>query len=115
MGLNVGFRSEGTLPKCEHLTAIHLYRITQEAIHNATRHGGAKHILVTLVPQGTEQRLSIKDDGCGFDPKSVKVGSGVGLRLMSYRANMIGGTFSAETEQHRGTLISVLFTSATSK
>jgi signal transduction histidine kinase len=109
------FRAEGVPPRCEHLTAIHLYRITQEAIHNATRHGGAKHILVTLGSHGKEHRLTIKDDGCGFDPRAVRAGSGAGLRLMSYRANMIGGTFSAESELQRGTQVSVLFTSATSK
>jgi signal transduction histidine kinase/CheY-like chemotaxis protein len=114
-GIECRFRSEGAAPRYEHLTAIHLYRITQEAIHNATRHGGAKHILVTLVSRGNEHRLSIKDDGCGFDPRAVRAGSGAGLRLMSYRANMIGGTFSAETELQRGTQVSVLFTSATSK
>jgi len=114
-GIEVRFRNEGVAPRLEHLTSIHLYRITQEAIHNATRHGAAKHILVTLVSRGNEHCLSIKDDGCGFDPKTVRTGSGAGLRLMGYRANMIGGTFSAETEPQRGTLISVLFTSATSK
>jgi signal transduction histidine kinase/CheY-like chemotaxis protein len=114
-GIECRFRSEGTAPKCEHLTAIHLYRITQEAIHNATRHGGAKHILVTLTSRGKEHRLSIKDDGCGFDPREIRVGGGAGLRLMSYRANMIGGTFSAESELQRGTQVSVLFTSAASK
>jgi signal transduction histidine kinase len=97
------------------LTAIHLYRITQEAIHNATRHGGAKRILVTLASRGREHRLSIKDDGCGFDPREIRAGAGAGLRLMSYRANMIGGTFSAESELQRGTQVSVLFTSAASK
>ncbi|MEO6004988.1 MAG: PAS domain-containing protein [Opitutus sp.] len=114
-GIEVRFRVEGTPPRLEHLSAIHLYRITQEAIHNATRHGGAKRIVVTLVSHGREHRLSIQDDGRGFDPKAVRVGSGAGLRLMSYRANMIGGTFSAESEVERGTQVSVLFTSATLK
>jgi signal transduction histidine kinase len=106
---------EGTPPHLEHLTSIHLYRISQEAIHNATRHGGAKRIVVTLASHGRENRLSIQDDGRGFDLKAVRPGSGAGLRLMSYRANMIGGTFSADSELQRGTQVSVLFTSANSK
>lgn len=105
------FRTEGPALACEHLTAIHLYRITQEAIHNATRHGRAKHIQVVLSTRGRQHRLSIKDDGCGFDPAGVNAGTGAGLRLMSYRANMIGGTFSAESSPERGTQVSVLFTS----
>ena len=114
-GIECRFRAEGTPPHCEHLTAIHLYRITQEAIHNATRHGGAKHILVSLNSRGRQHRLIIKDDGRGFDPRAARPGSGAGLRLMSYRTNMIGGTFSAESAPERGTQVSVLFTSVTLK
>jgi PAS domain S-box-containing protein len=114
-GIECRFRADGVPLPCDHLTAIHLYRICQEAIHNAIRHGKAKHVLVTLVSRRPEQRLTIKDDGTGFDLHSMKNGSGAGLRLMNYRANMIGGTFSAESEPQRGTQVSVLFTSATSK
>ena len=114
-GIECRFRVEGPLPHCEHLTSIHLYRITQEAIHNATRHGGAKHILVSLTTRGREHRLSIKDDGRGFQADAVGTGSGAGLRLMSYRANMIGGTFSIESAPDRGTQVNVLFTTVTSK
>src|SRR5690606_5426143 len=69
-GIECRFTAEGVSPRCEHLTSIHLYRITQEAIHNATRHGGAKSILVSLTMRGKEHCLSIKDDGCGFDPRA---------------------------------------------
>lgn len=108
-------RTEGPPPVCEHMTAIHLYRITQEAIHNATRHGHAKSILVSLSARGRQHRLTIKDDGCGFDMERTGTAVGAGLRLMSYRANMIGGTFSIESTRERGTQVSVLFTSVTSK
>jgi len=116
-GIEVRCRTEGTPPHCEHLTAVHLYRITQEAIHNATRHGGARRIVVTLAQDGRQHRLTIKDDGKGFDVDAVRAGSGAGagLRLMSYRANMIGGTFSIESIPERGTQISVLFTSSSAK
>jgi signal transduction histidine kinase/FixJ family two-component response regulator len=114
-GVECRFRAEGATPHCEHLAAIHLYRITQEAIHNAARHGGAKHVLVTLTTRGGQHTLTIKDDGRGFDPGAVRLASGAGLRLMGYRANMIGGTFSAESSPGRGTQVSVLFTSASAK
>jgi signal transduction histidine kinase len=70
---------------------------------------------VTLTSRGRDQRLTIRDDGKGFSMQSVRTGGGSGLRLMSYRANMIGGTFSAESEPERGTQVCVLFTSATAK
>lgn len=110
-GIDCRHRIEGPPPEIEHLTAIHLYRITQEAIHNATRHGGAKRIRVTLSTQGRQYRLTVTDDGCGFDPSAVRRGAGSGLRLMGYRANMIGGTFLAESQPGRGTQITVSFTS----
>ncbi|ACB73335.1 hybrid sensor histidine kinase/response regulator [Opitutus terrae] len=114
-GSECRFRAEGAPPQCEHLAAIHLYRITQEAIHNAARHGGAKHILVHLAPKAGQYCLTIKDDGRGFDLNAARAATGSGLRLMSYRANMIGGTFSAESSPERGTQVSVLFTSASAK
>ncbi|HYD84706.1 MAG TPA: ATP-binding protein, partial [Opitutus sp.] len=91
------------------------YRITQEAIHNATRHGGARRIVVTLNSRGKEHRLSIRDDGKGFDAEAPGTATGAGLRLMSYRANMIGGTFSIESAPQRGTQVNVLFTTVSSK
>lgn len=114
-GIECRCRVEGPAPHVEHLAAIHLYRITQEAIHNATRHGGARHVLVTLTTRGREHRLSIKDDGRGFNADAVGTGSGAGLRLMSYRANMIGGTFSLESAPDRGTQVNVLFTTVPTK
>lgn len=108
-------RVEGPPPDCDHMTATHLYRITQEAINNATRHGHARRIQVTLAARGRQHCLTIKDDGKGFDVEAVRSGSGAGLRLMSYRANMIGGTFSAESHPQRGTQISVLFTSSSAQ
>lgn len=114
-GIECRFRAEGPPPQCEHLTAIHLYRITQEAIHNAARHGRARHILVTLSARGRQHSLTIKDDGRGFDLQAARAAGGSGLRLMGYRANMIGGTFSAESSPERGTQVSVLFTSASAK
>lgn len=114
-GIECRCRVEGPPPSCDHLTAIHLYRITQEAIHNATRHGGARNILVTLTSRGRQHRLAIKDDGKGFQTEGAGTASGAGLRLMSYRANMIGGTFSIESAPERGTQVSVLFTTVSSK
>jgi signal transduction histidine kinase len=114
-GIECRCRVEGPPPHCEHLTAIHLYRITQEAIHNATRHGGARQVLVTMNSRDNQHRLTIKDDGRGFPAEALGTAAGAGLRLMSYRANMIGGTFSIESSPERGTQVSVSFTTVSSK
>ncbi|MDT8369762.1 MAG: PAS domain-containing sensor histidine kinase [Longimicrobiales bacterium] len=70
-----------------------LYRIAQEAIANAVRHAGAERIEVRIEVEDERVRLSIRDDGCGFDPASVSDGvAGLGLLGMRERASMIGGT-----------------------
>ena len=86
------FTLRGTTPEMDHLAAIHLYRITQEAIHNAVRHGAAQRIRVALISRPSRHRLLILDDGQGFDARSEGMRSGRGLCLMRYRANMLGGT-----------------------
>lgn len=71
--------------------AIQLFRITQEAIHNATKHAKAKHISVSLMAQNGGWVLSVKDDGVGLG-RNPKKTPGMGLRIMQYRARMIGAT-----------------------
>jgi two-component system CheB/CheR fusion protein len=98
--------------------ATHLYRITQEAISNALRHGKASSIVVELrtrSPRGGAApgglTLSIADDGCGFAGASALPGSapahaapaaGIGLQTMSYRAKLIGGTFDVKPRARGG-------------
>lgn len=87
-----------------HLTAVQLYRIAQEAINNAVRHGRARQIAVTLTAQGRERSLHIEDDGLGFDDSSPQIRPG-GLRIMEYRANLIGGTLLVDAQPGAGTRI----------
>jgi len=75
--------------------ATHLYRIAQEAITNAVRHGKARHINVCLDSTADEIVLTIIDDGIGL-PENARNGNGLGLRIMAYRASMIGATFNIE-------------------
>jgi signal transduction histidine kinase len=80
-------------------TATHLYRIAQEAVSNAIKHGQASDILVSL--EDTEQglRLSVTDNGAGLQAPARP--AGMGLRIMADRAKMIGGLFSI-AEGRRG-------------
>jgi len=73
-------------------TATHLYRIAQEAISNAVRHGKAKHVTITLAMEGDDCVLRIEDDGTGL-PEPLPANPGMGLRIMQHRAAMIGGSF----------------------
>jgi signal transduction histidine kinase len=68
----------------------HLYRIAQEAVHNALKHSGAKNIDIELWSRPGELKLSVVDDGHGLIADAER-GSGLGMRTMRFRANAIGG------------------------
>lgn len=84
--------------------ATHLYRIAQEALHNAVRHGAPRSIEVRLDQENREIILSVYDDGIGIQP-TEKPTSGVGIHFMRYRAGIIGGRLTIERAAQGGTLI----------
>ena len=81
--------------------ATHLYRIAQEAITNAVRHGKARHIDLRLDSRDDEIVLTLLDDGIGL-PENARSGEGLGLHIMAYRASMIGATFNIERASSLG-------------
>jgi len=85
-------------------TGIAFYRIAQEAIHNAIRHGQARQINVELAVDGMRLCLKIFDNGKGFSPDS-KSYSGMGLHIMQFRANSIGGHLTVESQPNKGARI----------
>jgi len=86
--------------------ASHLYRIAQEALTNAARHGHATRVDMALCASATAFTLRIADDGKGF-PKA-QVATGMGLKIMRYRAGMIGASFEIEANEPHGTVITVI-------
>ncbi|MGI9074001.1 MAG: PAS domain-containing sensor histidine kinase [Bryobacteraceae bacterium] len=88
--------------------ANHLFRIAQEAVHNAIRHGKAKHIAIGLRGAEEEGVLTIRDDGSGVSVERSSC-AGMGLRIMDYRARMIGGTLTVGRAGERGMLVACLF------
>jgi signal transduction histidine kinase len=85
-------------------STIHLFRIAQEAIQNAARHSGASRISVSLKQADSNIRLVIEDNGKGITPRE-RAGYGLGLRIMAYRAGMIGGELKIETSAAGGARI----------
>jgi signal transduction histidine kinase len=77
------------------VVATHLYRIAQEAVHNAIRHGHAGKIDIRLAKSGTMIALVIDDDGSGIR-SGQPIHQGMGLRNMKYRASIIGGDITLE-------------------
>ena len=84
--------------------SLHLVRVIQEAVSNCIRHGRAQEARVSLKMLKQGVRLSIRDNGRGFDPTITK-GSGHGLRNMAARAQKIGGRFTVFSKVDEGTRI----------
>jgi two-component system, LuxR family, sensor kinase FixL len=88
----------------DHLVATHLYRIAQEAINNALKHGRANRITVHLSGQDNRLVLTIRDDGTGFPARPTRK-NGMGLHLMNYRARAIGGSIEIGSRPGSGTTV----------
>jgi PAS domain S-box-containing protein len=84
-----------------------LFRVLQEALHNAAKHSGASHLEVYLRGLSSEIQLTIRDRGVGFDPDEVKKRNGLGLISIRERVGLVGGTFSIFSKPHSGTEITV--------
>ena len=85
-----------------------LYRIAQEAISNAIRHGKAKRLGISLSDRGGVITLTVEDDGTGL-PEGWQKGQGLGTRIMAHRAGMIGGEVALEPNPTGGTLVRCWF------
>lgn len=87
--------------------AEHLYRIAQEAVGNAIKHGHAKNIVVRLDLSKAGKMLRVIDDGSGLPSTQVN-GKGMGLSIMSYRAGLIGAKFNIRRRDATGTVVTCL-------
>ena len=95
------------------VTATHLYRIVQEALNNAIKHGKADTILISLQGDGKAAVLSVEDNGLGFNNKRIQ-GKGMGLNIMNYRASMVGAALDIRNGKDGGTQVVCSFQTKTS-
>lgn len=86
-------------------TAMHLYRIANEAITNARRHAGAEHIWVRLSREEDQLVLTVRDDGTGVPEETKHSSDGVGLRTMEHRSDLIGAPLHIEPSEDGGTVV----------
>jgi PAS domain S-box-containing protein len=84
-----------------------LFRVLQEALHNAAKHSGEKRIEVQLREEPGEIHLIVSDSGRGFDVEAVKQGKGLGLTSMRERVRLVDGTFVIDSKPMGGTTIHV--------
>lgn len=91
-------------------TALNLYRVAQEAVNNAVKHAAAKHIRIVLRARGGTTGgvvLTVRDDGRGLGPAGAapREGGGMGLRIMKYRAGVVGALFDVRSPDGGGTIV----------
>jgi len=83
---------------------MQFYKIAQEAVSNAIKHGKATHVAIQLTRTADKLVLTIKNDGLPFTPP-VHTTKRMGLRIMNYRANTIGAALDIEPQPKSGTTV----------
>jgi PAS domain S-box-containing protein len=99
-----GFQAAGPVSISSQTAAANLYRIAQEAVANAVKHGKAGVVEISLAATGGKTVLAVSDNGIGFK-FPVRAGAGMGLRAMQYRAGMIGAALLVQATPEGGTRI----------
>ena len=84
------FEEENEADDIDVIKATELYYIANEAVHNAVKHGAADTISILLRNSINDITLEVTDNGCGFQDKNIRECGGFGLKLMKFRAKMVG-------------------------
>jgi len=99
-----GCNVKGSLPELPSHTTVQLYKIAQEAVSNAIKHGKARQVNIRLAKQNEHVVMTIRNDGLPFSqPQSSK--NRMGLRIMNYRASTIGAILEIKPIEKSGTLV----------
>lgn len=103
-GIKIDFQSniETSLGKS---LDIMVYRVIQEILNNMIRHAKASHINMVIEKNNDMLKISIKDDGIGFDPEELKNSQGIGWKNIFSRISMMNGDIKLESEPQKGTLV----------
>lgn len=106
-GINCRFKADAAIPALETNTVRQLYKIAQEALTNAIKHGKAKQVSIQLTNGSSRLALTISNSGAPF-PSVVGRNAGMGLRIMNYRANLIGASLEIKPGDPEGTVVTCL-------
>ena len=102
--INCEFKNHVQTPLIGSTAAMHLYRIAQEAVMNAIKHGHVSQVVVDLSIENGTLIVRIDDDGIGL-PDQLPTDRGLGLRIMASRAGMIGAHISAKNNSAGGAMV----------
>jgi PAS domain S-box-containing protein len=104
LGISCKFECRRPVAIADNQTAMHLYRMSQEAVTNAIKHGQPRNIVIRLGLEGDLVTLRVIDDGTGFAAASGNA-AGSGLRIMHYRAELIGAQLEITPAWPHGTIV----------
>jgi len=107
-GVSCRFQCETPVLIHDDTVAAHLYRIAQEAVNNAIKHGQPQNVVIRLTAENGQGTLTIRDDGKGI-METPAGNQGMGLHIMNYRAGMIGGVLEVKPDSSQGTLVTCIF------
>jgi PAS domain S-box-containing protein len=106
-GIAVNYYTESVPSGIPADVAICIYRIVQEGFRNIAKHSGTTQLQMSLTGKDDSIRLTIKDEGAGFDPEEAEKKLGIGLVSMQERVRLIQGDISIASQPGKGTVINV--------
>ena len=104
--LEIDFRSD-VASTLSFEVGVSLFRVLQEALHNAVKHSGVKRVQVQLAEHSNEVHLIVSDSGRGFDVEAARQGLGLGLTSMQERARLVNGSVTVESKPMQGTTVHI--------
>jgi PAS domain S-box-containing protein len=104
-GVEIDFNCENVAKRLSQEISLCLFRVMQEALQNAIKHSGSRHIDVSLHGGLNEIQLTVLDSGIGFDPEDATRRSGLGLTSMRERLKLVNGSLSIDSQPQHGTTI----------
>ena len=105
--VQIDFRSDVIAQPPSHEVSLCLFRVLQEALHNAVKHSQVRHFEVRLTCPGDQLDLMVVDQGTGFDPDTAMSKGGLGLVSMYERVRLVNGTIAIDSKPMSGTIIHV--------
>ena len=104
-GVTIDAHDEGVPPYLPEDVSLVLFKVIEEALHNALRHAAARRVTVSLYGGPDEIQLEVADDGVGFDPQTVTMDRSLGLAEMRERLNLVSGECTIESRPGAGTRV----------
>jgi PAS domain S-box-containing protein len=104
-GVEIEFTDENVPRQLPNNIALSLFRVAQEALHNAVKYSGVRRFIVRLTALPNEIELVVKDSGAGFDVEEAKQNQGLGLLSMQERVHLVHGRFQIESRPGEGAAI----------